>query len=180
MQMVDYNTQLFKNIFPDYDTFKNWYLNCGLSDNETDVPAKKTFTLIANEYNDSHTSLSVEGFKEHFANDIYTYYKEFEETTKNILELMKLTEDDIAIADSMITNFASVPETTSSTDTESVDYITNQQKTLNKKGKLTIQKELLSSKRTFTTRTFINRFRHLFIKIISPYYNFVVSEPDNQ
>ena len=80
----------------------------------------------------------------------------------------------------MITNYANIPETASSTDVEEVDFITNQQKAINKKGKLQIKKEQLSNKRTFTVKTFLNRFRHLFIKVISPAYTFVVAEPDEE
>lgn len=180
MERIDYETRLFKNIFPDYQSFTNWYRSTPLSDGEKDVPSLKTFTLIAFEFNDSHISLSVESFKEHFANDIYTYYREFEATSKSIIDLMNLTDDEISIADSMITNFANIPETESSTDVEEVNFITNQQKAINKKGKLQIKKEQLSNKRTFTVKTFLNRFRHLFIKIISPAYTFVVAEPDEE
>ena len=80
--------------------------------------------------------MSPDGFKEHFAKDLYTYYKEFEATTKAIDDLMALTEDDVALDDTSIVNFADVPEEKRSTDTEKVDYISNQQKSLTKKGKL--------------------------------------------
>lgn len=179
-EIIDYNTRLFKNIFPDYQSFATWYKSLPLSDNEDDCPSEKTFTLIAYEYNDSHTSLSPDSFKQHFANDIYTYYREFEETTKGILDLMKLTDDEISTADEMITNVANIPETESSTSVEEVDFITTQQKNINKKGKLQIKKEQLANKRAFTVKTFINRFRHLFIKVISPAYTFVVAEPDEE
>lgn len=177
MKMIEFNTRLFKNIFPTYQSFADWYRASPLSEDENDVPSLKTFTLIANEYNDNHCSMSVESFKQRFANDIYTYYREFEETSKSILELMKLTDDEISTADSMITNYANIPEEPNSTNVEEVDYITSQQKSINKKGKLQIKKEQLSTKRAFTTKTFINRFRHLFIKVITPYYTNVYGEP---
>lgn len=176
MEQINHNTLLFKNIFSNYEDFKNWYISTPLSDNENDVPNIKTFTLIAYEYNDSHSAFSVESFKEHFANDIYTFYKEFEETTKSISDLMELTDEEIAISDKTITNLANIPETESSTNTEEVDFISTQQKVISRKGTLQIKKEQLSNKRIFTVRTFLNRFRHLFIKIISPAYTFVVAE----
>ena len=176
MEMQGSRTELFKNIFPTYEDFREWYKKLPLSDNE-EVPSEKTFTLIAYEYNDSHIAFSVEGFKQHFAIDLYTFYKEFEETTKSILDLMKLTDEEIATADSMIINMANIPETQSSTDEEVVDYISTQQKHINKKGKLQIKKEQLSSKRIFTVKTFLGRFRHLFVKILTPSYNLVIKEP---
>lgn len=180
MEMVDFNTKLFKNIFPSYQDFVLWYTSTPLSDNSSDVPTERTFTLIAYEYNDSHVNLSVESFKEHFANDIYTYYREFEETTKGINELMAMTDEEIAIAGNMITNIANIPETASDTDEETVDFISQQQKMINKKGKLQIKREQLSNKRAYTTKTFLNRFRHLFIKIISPAYTDVYGEPEGE
>ena len=180
MEMLGYNSQLFKNIFVDYNSFKDWYLSTPLSDNEADVPNEKTFALISNEYNDSHSCFSPDGFKDHFANDIYTYYKEFEATTQSIVDLMNLTDNDIAIADIAITNFANIPETESSTDEETINFISNQNKTINKKGALQIRKEQIANKRTFTVKTFVNRFRHLFVKILSPAYTYVVSESDEE
>lgn len=167
---------LFKNIFPDYETFAEWYRSTPLSDDANDVPSPKTFALIAYEYNDSHVAYTDESFKEHFAIDLYTFYREFEETSKMILELMKLTEDEIATADAIITNTAVVPEDESSTNVEEVDFITSQQKQINKKGKLQIKKEQLSAKRVFTTRTFIKRFKHLFMVVIDDAYVPVIGE----
>lgn len=178
MEQYNYNTELFKNVFPSYEVFSEWYKSIPLSESVEDCPSEKTFTLIAYEYNDSHLAYSVDGFKQHFALQLYSYYKEFEETTKGIISLMNLTDKDIAIADSMITNIANIPETVNSTDAEQVDFISTQQKSINKKGKLQVQKELLSNKRAFTTKTFLNRFRNLFIKILSPSYTYVVCEEE--
>lgn len=178
MEMIGHSTEIFKNIFPNYSVFKNWYSSIPLSDDEEDVPSEKTFTLIAYEYNDSHIAFSEEGFKEHFANDLYSFYREFEETTKAISDLMKLSDSDISIADKMVVNVANIPETESSTDVEEVDFVSTQQKTINKKGLLQVKREQLSNKRAYTVRTFLNRFRHLFIKILSPAYTFVVGEPE--
>lgn len=179
MEQLDYSTRLFKNIFPTYEDFRNWYVGTPLSDG-TDCPSERTFTLIAYEYNDCHVAFSPESFKQRFANDIYTFYREFEATTEVIMDLMKLTDEEISTSDEMITNYANIPETESSTSAEEVDFITTQQKNINKKGKLQIKKEQLANKKAFTVKTFINRFRHLFIKIVSPAYNFVISEPDEE
>lgn len=180
MQIIDYNTRLFKNIFPTYSDFKTWYQSSGLSDNSEDVPSLKTFTLIFNEYSCSHCCMSVDDFKGRFANELFTYYKEFEATTKAISDLMALTDKDIRISDRIINNTADIPETTSTTDAEEVDYISAQQKQISVKGNLQVKRELLSSKRAFTVKSFLNKFKHLFIKVISPSYTFVVEEPDGE
>lgn len=179
---------LFKDIFPDYNTFKEWYSEVPLSDDfgeekteeyiYKDVPNLKTFTLIAFKYNDSRTSMSMESFKQNFANELYTYYKEFEETTKAIEELMKLSDEAISTDNYMVTNVADIPETTRDTDTETVDFISQQQKMIQKKGTLRIKREQISNKRALTTKTFINRFRHLFIRILSYDYNHLVKEDE--
>lgn len=172
--------EFFKNIFPDYNSFAEWYRSTPLSDSESDVPSLKTFTLIAYEYNSSQVNTSIESFKQRFANDLYTYYREFEATTASVLELMQLTDKEIEKVGETITNIASIPETGYSTNSEEVDFITTQQKMINKKGTLQVKKEQLSNKRTFTTKTFINRFKHLFKMWISPSYNFVVGEPEGE
>lgn len=176
MYRTEVQYKLFKNIFPDYATFASWYKSTPLSDNESDVPQEKTFALIAYEYNDNHVAFTDESFKQRFAIDIYTYYREFEETTKSILAMMQLTDEEIATADSYITNTAVIPETAMSTNVEEVDFVTTQQKQINKKGKLQVKREQLSAKRTFTTRTFIKRFKHLFVKIIDGAYTPVIEE----
>ena len=91
-----------------------------------------------------------------------------------------LTDEDIRISDRIINNTADVPETTLTTDVEEVDYISAQQKQISVKGNLQVKRELLSSKRAFTVKTFLNKFKHLFIKVISPSYTFVVEEPDGE
>ncbi len=176
MQQLNYPTKVFVDLFPDYVTFKEWYNGSGLSDNELDIPSLKTFTLIRNEYADSHIAFSEESFKQHFANDLYTYYREFEATTKGILDLMELTDEQIEVSDTMITNTADIPETELSTDTKTVDYVSNSQKMMNVKGTLQIKREQLSNKRALTTKTFLNRFKHLFIRILSPSYTYVIGE----
>lgn len=180
MKIIDYNTRLFKNIFASYDDFKKWYASTPLSDNEIDVPSEKTFTLIAYEYNDSHVNMSPESFKQHFANDLYTYYKEFEETTKSIKDLLSLTDEEVAQANTVINNIAVTPEVENSTNAEEVDFISQQQKTIVKKGKLQIKREQLANKRTLTTKKFLARFKHLFINILSPAYVDVYREKEGE
>lgn len=180
MEQITHRTKLFKDIFPSYDAFKIWYTETDLSDGSDDVPTKRTFALISNEYSDCHVAFTEEGFKEHFANDIYTYYKEFEATTKSISDLMALTDKDIEIADQMIMNVANIPETESSTSIEEVDFVSQQQKQISKKGTLQVKKEQLANKRAYTVRAFLGKFKHLFIRVLSPGYTFVVEENEGE
>lgn len=180
MERIDYSTRLFKNIFPDYASFKEFYTGTPLSDSKNDCPSEKTFTLIAFEFNDSHVSLSPEGFKQRFANDLYTYYREFEETTKAISDIMQLSDAEIERSGSMVTNVADIPEEARSTSDTEVDFISSQQKMINLKGKAQVKREQLANKRAFTVKSFLNKFRHLFIKILPPAYTFVVEEGDDK
>lgn len=147
---------------------------------QADCPCLRTFALLFNEFADCHLAFSRESFLEHFENDLHTFYKEFEATTKAIDDLMGLSDSDIATADSMITNIANIPEIESNTDVEQVDFVSQQQKSINKKGVLQIKKEQLSNKRAYTVRAFLNKFRHLFIKIISPTYTQVYVEDEGE
>lgn len=178
MELFGHTTSYFKDIFPDYKSFVDFYKSTPLSSSEDDYPSEKTFSLILYEYADSHVAMSDESFKQRFSVDIYTYYREFESTTKAIEDMLKLKDDDIAVEFSHIVNIASIPETPSNTDVEKVDFLTQQEKQINKKGLLQIKREQLSSKRAFTVRTFLNRFKHLFIRILANNYNHLVGEPE--
>lgn len=179
MEMIGYSTNLFKNIFPSYNSFIDWWKSTPFYDSEESPPSNVTFGLISFEYNDSHVFSSDESFKEHFAIDLYTFYQEFEATTKEIKKMLALTDEQIAQDSINIMNIANIPETESSTDIETVDFISQQQKSITKKGNLQIRREQLSSKRAFTVKTFLNRFRHLFRRIISPSYTLVIEEENH-
>lgn len=45
MEMLDFNTTLFKNIFPTYTDFAGWYKTTPLSDDLSDVPSQKHLLL---------------------------------------------------------------------------------------------------------------------------------------
>lgn len=164
----------FCQVFPDYDTFKQWYTSLPLSVND-DCPNEVTYSLILYQYCDSHIAYSEEGFKMKFAKQLYTYYKEFENTSKAIDDLMSLTDDEVSVANISTLNIADTPETPISTNNDefgdgAVDYVSGQQKTITRKGKMQIKREQLSNKRAYTVTTFLNRFSSLFIKILgSPF-----------
>ena len=173
MEMQIHNTKVFNDIFPDYETFKNWYEKYELI-----VPNKLTFMLIQAEYRVSHVAYTEESFKDHFFIDLYTYVKEFEQTTSAIDNLMSLTDEELSINGSMILNVADVPEVPNSTDADTANFISQQQKTITKKGNLQIKREQLSNKRVYTVKSFLKKFKHLFIKILSTAYVDVIEEPE--
>lgn len=177
-EMYGSQAKMFKNIFPDYETFKSWYLSSPLCDGENDIPNKKTFALIYNEYCVSRINSTEEVFKLRFSNELYTYYKEFEKTSEEINKLMLVTDDEISTADSTVRNIANIPENTYDTNSESVNFVSTQEKVISKKGNLQVRREQISNKRSLTTRTFLNRFQKLFERIISPAYVFVVENEE--
>lgn len=174
MEAKMYNTKTFNDVFPHWEAFITWFksLNVG----EILEPRKLTFLLIQAEYRGSHLAMEEQCFKDHFFIDLYTYVKEFEQTSDAIDALMALTDEQIAQSGSMITNVADIPERESSTNIEEVDFVSQQQKVINKKGALQIKREQISSKRAYTTKTFLKRFRHLFVKILSTAYTPVIQE----
>ena len=175
MEQYNYITKVFKDVFPDYEIFVTWWQETQ-EDAFGQVCNKTTFRLIFNEYASNHLSMQEEDFKNRFANDLYTYAKEFEKTTEVINKMMGLSETDIAFDTTSIMNIANIPEYESSTDVEEVNFVSQQQKNITKKGKVQITREELSLKRAYTTKTFLKRFRHLFIKIISRSYVPVIQE----
>lgn len=177
MEQYNYITKTFKDIFPDYSTFLSWW-NATQYGDFGDACNNKTFKLIFNEYACSHCSMQEEDFKNHFANDLYTYSKEFEKTTEVIDKMLTLSESDIAFDTTSIMNIANIPENESSTNIEEVNFVSQQQKNITKKGKVQITREELSLKRAYTTKTFLKRFKHLFIRILSKSYVPVIEETE--
>lgn len=178
MEQTIHNTKVFKDVFPDYEVFQDFINDSGMLMEGFTMPRLTTFKLIFNEYACSHIAYTEEGFKLHFLNDLYTFCGEFEETTDAIIALRKLTDEELSSAGSTVLNIANIPETESNTNTEEVDFISQQQKTISKKSLLQIKKEQLSNKRILTTRTFLKRFRHLFIRILSNPYTEVWKEKE--
>ena len=176
MQLDGYETKIFNDIFPTYETFSSWW-NSSYSEISV-VPSKLTFMLIQSEYRESHIAFDEIGFKDRFFVDLYTYVREFEATTRAIDDLMNLSDEDIAISGSMVQNIADIPERQNSTNAEEVNFISQQQKMINKKGTLQIKREQLINKKAYTVKSFIKRFRHLFIRVLSSAHVPVIREPE--
>lgn len=176
MQVQMQETKVFNDIFSNYEEFVSW-LNESYGE-EIHIPRKTTFLLIQAEYRVSHIAFTPDTFKDKFFIDLYTYCKEFEKTSDAIDELMDLSDEEISLEGSMIVNMADIPENPSSTNIDTVDFVSQQQKTLSKKGTLQIKREQLSSKRAYTVKTFLKRFRHLFIRILATPYVNVIGEPE--
>lgn len=156
-----------------YNAFKTWYrTQSHFSDSDTDVPKEKTFWLIASEFMDSHVAFSDVDFYNHFAVKLYTYYKEFEKKTDIINSLLELTEEQVTTEYSDVSNTADVPETPTNTSATVVDYISRQNKLMHLKGKLQANLDLLDNKKAYTVDAFLAKFRPLFIKVVSPEYNY--------
>lgn len=179
MEKVMYNSKVFKDVFPDYNSFKDFWIDTDIG-TDKNLPSKTAFGVVSIQYCSSHIAFTEDEFKLRFCLEMYTYAKEFEETSKAIDQLMSLSPEEMAISSEAIINFAEIPETELSTDAETVNFISNQQKSINKKGKLQVLRELITNKRSYTTRSFLRKFQHLFIKILSPAYTFAVEEKDEE
>lgn len=169
-EMQGYDFKLFKDVFPDYQTFLDWYSQTPFATTFNKSPNIVTFNIIYNEYCVSHLAFSEEVFKCKFSNDIYTYFEDFEQESEAIKDLMALTSEDIVKAGSTVVNFADIPEKTSDTDAEVVDFVSQQQKTNMFRSELESKREVIRNKRELSVRRFLSRFRHLFMRIISPDY----------
>ena len=175
MEMQTHNTKVFNDVFPDYETFKNWIQEYSIL-----VPRELTFKLIQAEYRSSHLAYDEISFKDHFFIDIYSFTREFEATTDAIDALMSLTDSQIDTDGSTVLNIAEIPSTENDTDAKIVNFVNQQQKTISVKGNLQIKREQLANKRIYTVKSFLKKFRHLFIKILSPAYTLVVAEEEHQ
>ena len=179
-EIQGYDFRLFKDIFPDYQSFSTWYSNTPFHLLYGQMPDIVTFTIIYNEYCVSHVSYSDEVFKNKFANDLYTYFEDFEQESAAIRDLMKLTSEEVIKAGSTVLNIADIPEQVNSTDAETVSFVSQQQKTNMFRSELEAKREIIRNKRELSVRRFLGRFRHLFMKIISPDYIRVYVEEEHE
>ena len=180
-EMQGYDFKLFKDVFPGYQAFKSWYSTTIFrAVYANSIPNEVTFGLIYNEYCVSHLAFSEEVFKRKFANYLYTYFEDFEQESDAIRDLMALTSSQILKAGTTVVNMADIPEQLNSTDTDVVNFVSQQQKTNMFRSELDAKREIIRNKRELSVKRFLGRFRHLFMRIISPDYIKVYVEEEHE
>ena len=169
-----YNTKSFKEILPDFATFK------ALFDSDFDSYAKdcisanslKTlYWLLYARYSDNPiVNLSENNFKAKIVAITFAKGPAWERKLSLQKSLRDLTDDELLSGAKTIFNRAVHPETEPGTDTdEELTYINGQDVSKHKRGKLDAYAFLMDVLRNDVTEEFVREFAKLFSKFVSPF-----------
>lgn len=171
MQLYGYGTNVFKNIFKDFEAFKTIYQDSPFFyDEQGDYigPQYTTFKLIYNNYAGSHVAMSDEDFINRFENRLFEHFEKFEFDNKLRKGVRLATDDDWSDDSKVIRNEAMAPNTSGTTDSELVESLDSQTKVNNKTGYAGIVGKKEFYNRSYSISNFLEKFKDLFIRIYDP------------
>lgn len=172
--VILYNTKLFTEIYPDYDTFEDGYTESPLKDGITDDNLQILYYLLYARYGNSPiANMDENQFKYKLYSVIWQYGPTWEsrlEIQDKLRELLATGhEADLINGAKAIYNHAYNPETAPSTQSvEELTYINDQNTTNYKKSKMDAYTQLWGLLATDVTEQFIDRFQPLFKKFVRP------------
>lgn len=177
-QMIkNYGGSLFTNalykrmcdVFPDTDSFIQYYHDCGLDITISDNSARNLYGLLMSRYSESHYYGSEDMFKLRVMSTIYQYGSAWEARLDIQKKIKSLTEEEILRGDIQINNQAAHPSTeNTNTDTfKPLEYIDNQNASTTTRSKLAAYSLQYNQIVTDVTEEFLDKFKKLFRKIIA-------------
>lgn len=176
---ANYITPTFKDIFPTLNDFEQSFFESGLpitfmSEAETLLVI---YTLLMSKYANSNIlSSDTDQFKLQLFSIIYQHAPNWERRLDLQGKIRSLSDDEILRSSQQIVNQALNPSTAPATDSlEALTYINQQTTSGYKKNKVDAYSYVYTILQDDVTEEFINKFKHLFIKIVYPYY-FTIEE----
>ena len=169
-ELSEYNTELFREIWPDFGSFFTDYSNSHLKSPELNGSEGIIYDLLfANFANDSIASMDIGQFKAKVFERIFNYGPTWRKRLSIQEKIRNMSEDEIRIGGRDISNFAINPNTSPSTSsTDELTEISQQTSRNRKRGRLDAYANLLSLLDEDVTADFVRRFRPLFRTIVSP------------
>ena len=166
----NFRTRTFSEIYPSALSFKEGYMESGITPTITVANAETLYYLLYARYGNSNIASSDENqFKYKVYSTIFMYGPAWQKRLEIQTKIMSLTEDDITKGSTAIHNEALNPGTSPSSQTlEELSYINSQNTTKYKKSKLEGYSALYSLIETDVTEAFIGKFKKLFITIVEP------------
>ena len=142
----------------------------GLINKINEEEATTIYYLLYSYYGNSHIcSTDTMRFKYNLFSIIWMYAPTWSKNIKIQDELRALTIDEIKQGAVSIYNHAHNPSTAPSTqDTEELPYVNEQNVSKNKTGPIAAYNNLMILLRTDVTKQFIDKFKKLFVTIVSP------------
>lgn len=175
-----YRTRKFTDIFPDIDSFKDTAENIGIPLKVTNLDT--IFYLLYARYGNSHISFSDETqFIYSLFMTIFQYGPTWEKRLDVQEKIRNLSDEELVKGGRAIYNHSFNPSSEPSTSTLEELLTINDQNTTNyKKSTIEGYALLLSVLETDVTEEFINKFRKLFIQVLSPDYPLLYTTEVNE
>lgn len=174
------STKTFVDIYTNVTTFKDDYntITAFQSTELTSAIIEQIYYMLYARYgNNPITNLDENQFKYKLFMTIYQYAPTWIKKMDIQKKLRALNDTDIITGAKIIYNQAANPETEPSTlELEEINYINTQNTTNYKKSKMDAYTQLWTILVSDVTEEFINRFKFLFKKSVSPYTKLYVEE----
>lgn len=169
MNYINYNTQLFTEIYEDASTFATDYSSINLGGISDSTLLTKLYYLLYARYGNSPiANMDVNQFKYKLFSVIFMYGPTWEKRLEIQEALRDLSTDDILAGARAIYNHAYNPNTEPSTsELEELEYINDQNTTNYKKSKMDAYTQLWNLLATDVTNEFLSRFDICFKKVAS-------------
>ena len=169
-ELPEYNTEIFREIWPDFDSFFTDYSNSHLKSPELNGSEGIIYDLLfANFANDSIASMDIGQFKAKVFEKIFNYGPTWRKRLSIQEKIRNMSEDEIRVGGRDISNFAINPNTApSASSLDELPEISQQTSRNRKRGRLDAYANLMSLLDEDVTSDFIQRFRPLFRKVVSP------------
>ncbi len=174
------STKTFVDIYDNVTTFKDDYdtMISFQSTELTDAIITQIYYMLYARYgNNPITNLDENQFKYKLFMTIWQYAPAWIKRLDIQSKLRALNDTDIVTGAKIIYNQAANPETEpSTTELEEINYINNQNTTNYKKSKMDAYTQLWTILVSDVTEEFINRFKFLFKKSVSPFTKLYIEE----
>lgn len=160
-------TFLFKNIFKDYDSFKDFLIEEEIyTADEYQEIHKWLFKVLFREYSDSSVMYdTINGFKADFANRYYDYFLRIKKTKDLIEKINNITDEELLIINESINNISNNDNSFESDIRKPLTYISSQNFSTATNNKLESYVKAINNMQTLQIKYILGVFRDLFIYI---------------
>ena len=168
-----FRTRTFAEIFPDLETFKEYYDTVPIQHLLTSEDTlTNIYYLLYAKYGNSHIAMSDENqFIFAVMSTIFMYGPSWEKRLEVQYKLRTMTDEQLLLGGRAIYNHSFNPSTAPSTDTlEELTTINEQNTTNYKKSRLESYANLITLLETDVTEEFIGKFKKLFLTIVAADY----------
>lgn len=166
----NYRTRYFTEIYPDVDTFMTDYKNLGIPASVSDSSANLTYYLLYSYYGNSSVANSDENqFRYRLFSTVFRYGPTWEKRLEIQKNLRELSEADLLLSGTNITNHSYNPSTGPVADSDQIlETINDQNVNKYKRSKLSAYGELWQLLKVDPTSDYINKFKDLFLVVVEP------------